>query len=69
MGPISFEDVDFGIRPRSAWLLCPPIYPPIFGAGVTGYAGSLTLSAGSRLAALPFIERFLDRMLAELPDA
>ena len=67
LGPIAPETVDFGIAAREAWLLTPPIYPPFFGAGVSGYAGMLTLSAGAPAGALPFIEGFLDCVIAELP--
>jgi NRPS condensation-like uncharacterized protein len=67
MGPIAPEDVDFGVRPLSAWLLTPPINPPLFGVGLTGYAGTVTLSAGAPVPALPVVETFLDAMLAKLP--
>jgi NRPS condensation-like uncharacterized protein len=68
MGPIAPVDVDFGVRPTTAWLLTPPITPPLFGLGVTGYAGSLTLSAGAPELALPAIGAFIDRVLAALPE-
>jgi NRPS condensation-like uncharacterized protein len=68
MGPIEPESVTFdGLRPASAWLLTPPIYPPFFGAGLSGYAGTLTLSAGAPSQALPHIESFFDRLVSELP--
>ncbi|MBI5527821.1 MAG: hypothetical protein HY897_15940 [Deltaproteobacteria bacterium] len=67
MGPIAPEDLDFGVRPVSAWLLTPPIHPPMFGMGLTGYSGTLTLSVGVPVAALPEVETFMDAMLKELP--
>jgi NRPS condensation-like uncharacterized protein len=68
MGPIAPADVDFGVRPTAAWLLTPPINPPLFGIGVTGYGGALTLSAGAPAHAAPSIETFFDAVLAALPE-
>ncbi|MBI5479898.1 MAG: hypothetical protein HY906_13620 [Deltaproteobacteria bacterium] len=68
MGPIAAGDVDFGGAPTAAWLLTPPIHPPLFGIGVTGYAGALTLSAGTPAHAAPPIEDLFDRLIAELPE-
>lgn len=67
LGPIAPGDVDFGVPPVRAWLLTPPINPPLFGLGLTGYAGTLTLSAGAPAGALPVIESFIDRIVAALP--
>lgn len=61
------DEVDFGMRPRTAHLLPPVIYPPMFGSGLSGYSGTITFSAGAPAAVRPHAERFLDRMLAELP--
>jgi NRPS condensation-like uncharacterized protein len=67
LGPIDAESVVFGERPRKAWILPPVIYPPLFFAGFSGYAGSLTLSAGVPEASAGMVEKFFDQMLAELP--
>jgi NRPS condensation-like uncharacterized protein len=68
MGPILPELVTFGdMTPTDAWLLVPPIYPPLFGAGLTGYAGTLTLSAGVPESARPAVDAFYDSVLSELP--
>ena len=69
MGPIDPGGLVFDEAPRAAWLLVPPIYPPQFGVGVTGYAGSLTLSAGVYTEAGPdsLAEKFFEAVLAELP--
>jgi hypothetical protein len=47
LGPIPPDCVTFDSPPASAWLLCPPIFPPFFGFGISGYAGSLTFSAAT----------------------
>jgi NRPS condensation-like uncharacterized protein len=67
MGPIDPDSVTFGARPVNAWLLVPPTYPPLLVAGMSGYAGTLTLSAGVYPTQEDIIERFLDRILGELP--
>ncbi len=68
MGPIAPERLSFdGVCPKSAWLLAPPIYPPLFGAGLSGYAGGLTLSAGVPESARSAIEAFFDAIGNELP--
>ena len=69
MGPITPGVVDFGVAPTAAWLLTPPIHPPLFGIGVTGYGGALTLSAGAPAHAVPAIEAFFDGVAAALPEA
>jgi NRPS condensation-like uncharacterized protein len=68
MGPLKKEDLTFGNKaPRKAWLLTPPIYPPLFGFGMSGYAGSLTLSSGFPKAIAETAGNFLDGILSELP--
>lgn len=68
MGPIAPERVRFDdLRPTSAYLLTPIIYPPLFGIGLSGYAGSLTLSAGVPECARCPIESFFDALIAALP--
>jgi NRPS condensation-like uncharacterized protein len=68
MGPIDPDTVTFGTRPQAARLLPPPGYPPGFLAGLSGYDGSLTLSAGVYPTQREIMGRFLDRVLAELPE-
>lgn len=48
LGEIAPEAVTFERPARAARLLVPPADPPVFVAGVSGYAGSLTLSLGFR---------------------
>jgi NRPS condensation-like uncharacterized protein len=68
MGPIEPARMEFdGVSPRTAWLLCPVIYPSLFGAGVTGYKGTLTLTAGVPDNVRATIEDFMDKVVAELP--
>jgi len=67
MGPIDPGSVTFDAPPRSAWLLPPPGYPPHFVAGLSGYAGTLSVSAGAYRAGKEVVERFLDQLLSELP--
>ena len=47
LGPIPPECVTFDQPPTAAWLISPPIFPPLFGFGISGYAGSLTFSTGT----------------------
>lgn len=69
LGPIRAENLDMGeIRPVQAEVLAPPIVPPFFGLGLSGYQGTLTLSCGVYPAAIP-LERMetlfmiIDRIL------
>lgn len=67
-GPIQPEKVVFDEKPLHAWILPPIIYPPRFGAVVSSYAGTLTLSSGGPVSSKPYVEQFFDCMLAELPE-
>lgn len=68
MGAIIPERVTFGATvPRKAYLLVPPIHAPLFGIGMSGYDGALTLTSGVTETTRPMIERFFDAMLEELP--
>jgi NRPS condensation-like uncharacterized protein len=69
MGQILPELVTFGeLAPSTARLLAPPIYPPAFVAGLSGYNSTITLSAGAPVAAKAAIEAFFDKILSELPE-
>lgn len=68
MGPIDPESIRFGKPPQRAWLLTPPCYPPNYIAGVTGYKGGLTLSAGVYPTARRLAEKMFEQLLAELPQ-
>ncbi len=68
MGPIVPEKVSFsGMAPSRAWMLVPPIFPPVFGAGLSGYKGSLTITAGAPEPAKAAVEAYFDKIIAELP--
>jgi len=67
MGLISTESVTFEAKPLNAYLLPPPLYPPMFLAGLSGYAETLTLSASVYPSQKDITERFFDAVLAELP--
>jgi NRPS condensation-like uncharacterized protein len=67
MGPISDNDVDYGVKPQIARLLVPPMYTPIFGAGISGYAGGITLTAGVYSADNGYAKDILAGMEQELP--
>jgi hypothetical protein len=43
------------------------VYPPVLYIGFSGYASSLTLSAGAPLAARDCLEDFFTQMLEVLP--
>jgi len=68
-GRISPESVTFGAQPLKAWFLPPlvyPAYPPMFLLGLSGYQGTLFLSAGVFPSQRGVVEHFLDSMLSEL---
>jgi NRPS condensation-like uncharacterized protein len=67
LGPIAAEAVTFGSKPSLARLLPPPVYPPYFLLGVSGYEGTLTLSSGVYTLQKELAEQFLDAMVAEFP--
>jgi len=46
MGLIDPSSIIFDKAPGKAWLLVPPSLPPQFVTGISGYRGTLTLSAG-----------------------
>jgi NRPS condensation-like uncharacterized protein len=70
MGPIKAEDVTYDQPAARAWVTVPPMNPPLFGMGMTGYAGSLTLSIGTYqpVYTAGIVNQFYDRMLEQLPD-
>jgi NRPS condensation-like uncharacterized protein len=67
LGPIDPQDVTFDSKPAVARLLPPPVYPPHFLLGVSGYDGTLTLSSGVYAIQKDPAERFLEAMVAEFP--
>jgi NRPS condensation-like uncharacterized protein len=69
MGPIDPVAVNFGSRPTEARLLPPVSQPPWFILGISGYEGTLTLSAGVYAVQRDLTERLLDAMVAELPNS
>jgi len=68
MGPIDPASVTFDCEPANARLLPPPAYPPVFESGVSGYAGTLTISAGVYPTQRDVVEHFFDALVAELPS-
>jgi NRPS condensation-like uncharacterized protein len=68
MGPIEAATVNFGKPPIRTWILVPPSILTGFFAGVTGYDGSLTLSAGANPSSRAIYENFFKEMIAQLPD-
>jgi NRPS condensation-like uncharacterized protein len=66
LGPIASETITFGSKPAMARLLPPPVYPPYFMLGVSGYEGTLTLSSGIYTLQRGPVERFLEAMVDEL---
>jgi len=68
MGPIKKDELQFGdITPIRAWLLPPPIHPPVFAFGMSGYDGSLTISAGVPDSLESIADDFLENIIRELP--
>lgn len=68
LGPIDPQAVTFESKPSVARLLPPPVYPPHFLLGVSGYDGTLTLSTGIYAIQKDQAERFLEAMVAEFPN-
>jgi NRPS condensation-like uncharacterized protein len=66
MGVINPADVCFDGKPTMAVLLPPPLYPPYFVMGASGYDGTLTISVGSYTDQKALSERFVDTMATEL---
>ena len=68
MGPISPDSVTFEALPVNACLLPPTLYPPLLLPGISGYKGTLTISAGVYPSQKDVTERFFDAVLSELPE-
>jgi len=67
MGEIKPAAVNFGMEPLQAYLLTPFVMPPLFGGGLSGYKGELTLCAGVPVYESGIIDRFYESVLAQLP--
>lgn len=67
LGPIHDGRLVFDEAPEEAWVIVPTGYPPFFGAGMSGYRGSLTLSVGALPTAQDTVEAVFDAMLVTLP--
>jgi len=66
-GPIKPESVNFDMQPTMARILPPTFYPPIpLLFSLTGYNGTLTLSAGVYPTQKDIAEKFFDAILKEL---
>lgn len=68
MGAIEPESVCFDSPPKNAWLLPPPGTPPNFIAGLSGYAGALSLSSGTYPAGAELVESLLAETVSQLPQ-
>jgi NRPS condensation-like uncharacterized protein len=67
-GPIDTESVNFGRSPVKAHILPPVAYPPLpCMFNLSGYRGTLTLSAGAYPTQKEINEKLLDAILEELP--
>ena len=66
MGPIDPDSVNFGCKPSQARLLAPLASAPFLTLGVSGYEGTLTLSAGIDSSQEQLVNRFFDLMVGEL---
>ena len=67
-GLIELESVNFGMQPITARIMpqqCYPWMPFIFG--LSGYNGTLTLSAGAYPTQKEIVDKFFDAVLKELP--
>ena len=68
MGTIGSGSTTFGTRPSRALLLPTPFYPPAIGISFSGYAGSVTLSAGVYPSQQGIVGRLLDAMISNFPE-
>lgn len=68
LGPIEESRLVFDKQPTSVIVLVPTGFPPFFGLGMSGYKGTLTLSAGTFKSTRTTVENMLDIILAELPS-
>ena len=68
LGPIEREAATFDKPASRCWMLVPPVRPPFLVFGVSGYEGTLTLSAGTSIEAADTVGMFFDNLLAELPE-
>ena len=66
MGPIDPDAVNFGCKPTQARLLTILASSPFFTLGVSGYDGTLTLSAGIDSSQEQLVNHFFDIMIEEL---
>jgi NRPS condensation-like uncharacterized protein len=66
-GSIDPECVTLDHKPTSARLLAPSAYPPHLIVGLSGYAGTLTFSAGTYSSQKEVVDGFFDRLIYELP--
>jgi NRPS condensation-like uncharacterized protein len=69
MGPIDPTRLDFGAPVRRAYLIVPLIFPPVFGAGASGFRDSLTLTSGFCAAGVDpaMMNELFDAWVTELP--
>jgi NRPS condensation-like uncharacterized protein len=69
LGPIEPEKVSFDAPPVKACLIVPPVFPPLLGLGLSGYNGSLTLSAGVYPSSdqKEIMNQLIENIINELP--
>jgi len=68
LGPIEESRLVFDKKPINAWVIVPTGNPPFLGVGMSGYKGTLTLSAGTFKNTRDTVENMFDIMLKELPS-
>ena len=67
LGAIPEETLSFDGPPLLARVIPPGVYPPWLCFGLSGYKGSITLSAGTTPEACSTVESLWERMEEELP--
>jgi len=69
MGPIDAARLAFEPPLRRAYLIVPLIFPPVFGAGISGFRDTLTLTGGFCASGTDpaLIEELFDAWMGELP--
>lgn len=66
MGTIEQKSVTFGSLPETAHTIVPAGIPPYFGIGISGYEGTLTISAAVYSETETVVSRLVGDMLCEL---
>jgi NRPS condensation-like uncharacterized protein len=68
LGEIDKDFIVFEKPPLAAHIIVPAGFPPYFGMGVSGYGGTLTITAAVYPRTKPIVEKMLNEMTIEISD-